>query len=457
MSDFKLELTLRQHTPLIHFQHDQAGATLRATEVKARLDDFLLTNTKQQISENWYIGTGMSKRNDALAYKMTILPDGQPTVWSSFIEQPVHDSAGGFERKRGKEETKTHPHPGFFGNMGKKYEDPESIKKFVFFPNGLTVTITSFQKELIAHIKMHLAEFFAKHNFGTRKTKGFGSFYPDDLQAYPLQPATWFKYRILFPLPIAGRNHESGFYKIFSGAYERDKKTISIPGFFHHLDWFYRSLRGGINRKGTNDSDEFYFKSLLFLYFRHQNPPVQWDKKTIKQTFYPTDLAAQRKKLARTDLIASEPLHFEHTNKYLVKDLLGLSSEEMWLSYSDSITKKHRKSGDKEIARFASPIIFKPIELEPGVMTVFILFNEADLQDMLDQTFDISSRAKRTKINPPLKTPEKFSLDDFFGFITNPANFRITTHVETRFHSTDEYRSLKATFDTLLRTQTPNK
>jgi len=35
---YKLEFTLKQHTPIIHFQHDQDGATLRATEVKPKLD-----------------------------------------------------------------------------------------------------------------------------------------------------------------------------------------------------------------------------------------------------------------------------------------------------------------------------------------------------------------------------------------------------------------------------------
>jgi hypothetical protein len=39
---YKLEFTLKQHTPLIHFQHDQEGATLRATEVKPKLDKFVI-------------------------------------------------------------------------------------------------------------------------------------------------------------------------------------------------------------------------------------------------------------------------------------------------------------------------------------------------------------------------------------------------------------------------------
>ena len=39
---FQLTFTLKQHTPIIHFQHDQAGATLRATELKPKLDRFIM-------------------------------------------------------------------------------------------------------------------------------------------------------------------------------------------------------------------------------------------------------------------------------------------------------------------------------------------------------------------------------------------------------------------------------
>ncbi|MEZ4966906.1 MAG: hypothetical protein R2791_16805 [Saprospiraceae bacterium] len=53
MNDFKLEFTLKQHTPLIHFQHDQAGATLRATEVKARLDAFVTETWKLVSPKTW--------------------------------------------------------------------------------------------------------------------------------------------------------------------------------------------------------------------------------------------------------------------------------------------------------------------------------------------------------------------------------------------------------------------
>ncbi len=37
----ELIVKLKQHTPIIHFQWDQAGATLRATELKPKLDRYI--------------------------------------------------------------------------------------------------------------------------------------------------------------------------------------------------------------------------------------------------------------------------------------------------------------------------------------------------------------------------------------------------------------------------------
>ena len=48
MSNYKVEFTLKQHTPIIHFQSEQMGATLRATELKPKFDRFLL-ETQQDL------------------------------------------------------------------------------------------------------------------------------------------------------------------------------------------------------------------------------------------------------------------------------------------------------------------------------------------------------------------------------------------------------------------------
>ena len=54
MSNFKLEFKLKQHTPLIHFQHDQSGATLRATELKPKLDKFVLMKIGKDLYEKFF-------------------------------------------------------------------------------------------------------------------------------------------------------------------------------------------------------------------------------------------------------------------------------------------------------------------------------------------------------------------------------------------------------------------
>ncbi len=71
MNDYILTFKLKQHTPIIHFQHDQHGATLRASELKPKLDKFLIKNFKEEEIDykKWLIGKG---EHDALDYKVKI-------------------------------------------------------------------------------------------------------------------------------------------------------------------------------------------------------------------------------------------------------------------------------------------------------------------------------------------------------------------------------------------------
>ena len=71
VSKFKVEFTLKQHTPIIHFQSEQHGATLRATELKPKFDRFLISYVfKNKKSE--YQKYLIDKEKDALDYKVKI-------------------------------------------------------------------------------------------------------------------------------------------------------------------------------------------------------------------------------------------------------------------------------------------------------------------------------------------------------------------------------------------------
>ena len=113
----KLEFTLRQHTPMIHFQSDQAGATLRATELKPKLDRYLIEKTFHNNYEECkqYL-VGYTNKNEnalrkkyeeegfrALDYKFIskLLKDSQRMIFNGVeeIERPKHENNGSIKYK----------------------------------------------------------------------------------------------------------------------------------------------------------------------------------------------------------------------------------------------------------------------------------------------------------------------------------------------------------------------
>ncbi len=139
---YQKRFTLKQHTPIIHFQHDEQGATLRATELKPKLDRFLLEKEPTLPAKEHPNGAR------SLDYKVKIEPDpSNPTDIDS--------------RKSL-----------YFGNMGegkdKKYKRHKGTFKVAFY---------TFVPEVKEAIEKHFEAFLANTNFGTRQSKGYGGFY----------------------------------------------------------------------------------------------------------------------------------------------------------------------------------------------------------------------------------------------------------------------------------------
>lgn len=141
---FRTTYKLIQQTPLIHFQHDQSGATLRATEVKPKLDRFIIKKLggKDKIPKDWLIGD-----TNALNYKMRIVAVGEPK-YISLGQNTDYDI--------------------FYGNLG------ASDKKGVRCDCQLT--ISCFVEDLRMCIDGLICEFFIVTSFGTMQGKGFGSY-----------------------------------------------------------------------------------------------------------------------------------------------------------------------------------------------------------------------------------------------------------------------------------------
>lgn len=379
-----LEIKLRQHTPLIHFQPDQEGATLRASEVKPRLDRFVITQIgsgkyneglkkiigadKEYSKENkWLIGNGDKY---GLNYKMQIIPISIPECWD--MEWPAGTD------KYGK--PKTARFPMFFGNM-----NTETPKKMSFCKQGLTMTLVARNNELLETIKNYISLFFVLNNFGTRQTKGFGSFLPEGTSVANTinQGYAVFERNIEGTTPLVNRD---GFNKLFTD-----------------IDYFYKTIRSGINQQGI------YLKSLMFFYAIEGDE--YWDKRTIRHKFQHFSPNKDNDKGEKYE--SKNYGDNKETEARLYRDCLGLSSSQEWKKYSDTITKEFIPShGEDSIDRFKSPILIKPI-YENGCYSVYLIPSAIPAK-YLNSEFIIRSRVKGKSFQ--MKTPNEFDTNDYVQY-----------------------------------------
>lgn len=370
MSKFKVEFTLKQHTPIIHFQSDQSGATLRATELKPKLDRYLIK----------YI-----LKNDESQYKKYLIDKDRHALNYQVKIEAIDNKISTIETLdyRGKEQSD----PLFFGNMG------DGEKKKFAFAKELKIEFLTFIPELKKAIEEHFEAFLAQTNFGTRQSKGFGSFYLADE-----------KTKKSFPF-----NKDLIPYKVYSFNSNNWKTDIKL---------LYSFLRQGINLPKGSNITRFYSKPAIFTYAMSKN--MTWDKKAIKQRFFPNDLKNQQQKYDQ-----SSPVNFSGQNAYLLRDLFGLSSEQEWkIPYGTKIKKEHQ-----EIERFKSPLTFKIVE-----NTVYFWANNS-VKEMLNKTFEITANGKSL----PLTTPKEFSFDTFFEHVKT---IDLSKHIDQKFHKETEFNTL---------------
>lgn len=393
-SNYKLEFTLKQHTPLIHFQGTQKGATLRATELKPKLDRFLIKRLEmiggdgkpKEEYRDWFIGGG--KLHHALDYKVRIEQD------DSNQYDPTSDSL-------------------YFGNQGDETREGGEThwKDYKRNPNPFVVYFFSFKPQLLDEIGKHFEAFLANTNFGTRQSKGYGSFYlcsGDD---------------------CSENNFDQSLIEFNSFSF-----STSSVSWEKELKLFYQFLRQGINMPtdergmakkitichGEEKYTKFYCKPAIFSYAKSQQ--WTWDKKMIKKTLLSDVLEKQQDCRPNNDV-----LHDEFGEEYLLRDLFGLSSYEKWDNHF--LKKTHNT-----IKRFKSPITFKPIKETSSSYRIYFWVNDS-YRLMLDQTFDISLGNSSFS----MKTPIEFDYNDFFQHAFGIA---LGQHVERDFHNTDEYRIL---------------
>ena len=451
MSDYKLEFKLKQHTPIIHFQWEQKGATIRPPELKSKLDKWiiqrntacyglekdLLDAAKSNNELKQWIKGSKKKDHPALDYKIRIDAIGENLLINEINPTKSYN-------KTGHPILRNNDYPQYFGNQLKYTGDinhpkeefltgKKKIKRLTYY-HEVRVVIESVHDGLLKEIKKEFPVFLLHTNFGTRQSKGFGSFYLHKTdECFPQKEGVidqgFFvdSFDYCFDINVGGHT-----------------ESERVKNLFVQIDFFYKTLRGGIN---PNDTHSMYFKSLMWKYAKSLGK--QWEKKTIKQYYLPSKENVQKSHHSETNSPlgwdkgkkAKMPYPNSNGTKYeithmLWRDLLGLSSNQRWMSYSIDIKKESLKRvGNKsEYTRFKSPIFLKPIRTGLNSFRIFLevpkylkeSFKDNSIKtpesEILGEWFKIS-----TGFAHPLELPFplNFDYDEFFkcAFSTNPSSY----------------------------------
>ena len=298
----KRSFQLLCHSPLIHFQVDEGGATLRASEVKPKLDTYLISKLKT-IKREWYVQPGKSQ---ALNYRMKIIHKDASSRFNS-------------------EDKNIQNFPIFYGK-GKKLVLSAPI-----------VTITCFIPDLLEAIEEHIADFFIVTNFGTMQHKGFGSF--------------TIKEKTL-------NSQEIG--QILGERYHSDVYKMKVPGScrlkFQNIQNFYRLTKSGIN--GPN-ADDPYCKGTLFRYMHEKG--IGNEKARLKNGI----IKPLATKHFESDDANAETLSNVHYVRSVLGTTSNFSfpNNFEWTGYTGPKRYVQRVFvSHKTIKRYASPLRFKVID-----------------------------------------------------------------------------------------------
>lgn len=422
MSSFQFTVQLQQHTPILHFQHTQDGATLRATEVKPKLDKWIYDNF-EKICQLKSFDVSLKEHFNYHDKKASIY---KINIGKADNEEPILIRAGKFRKNKkvdqyqdlDKENIRFIEGTTYFAqesNIDSPIRKETIENKVTIFGlmlkegKKLDLEIFTFNHEIKKFLQFVTPLFFICKNFGTRQTKGFGSFTvtgtTNDLILNTIAHFFVYKYK---------KNNISDLDPSYS-------RLIQMEILFQHIARDYRHIKSG---KSKYDVDG-YGKSQVYSY--GQKDPAKkynWEKKHIKQEI-------NANKIKNVDLKVEQPkrLSYKSTNNYFVRALLGLTEKYEFLTvpndYGKYIVKvEHLPEGenrkerdDNKIERFASPLTWKIFNNQ-----IYLFGNELNPK-MLNKKFKFTYYLEKEKNDErsmvDLMTPQSFSLEKFLDHCFN--------------------------------------
>ncbi|MBE6666495.1 MAG: hypothetical protein E7603_09855 [Ruminococcaceae bacterium] len=378
---------LEQQTPIIHFQHDQKGATLRATEVKPKLDTFILSKTGTKKAEDcgWFI-----KDTKALNYKLRFFIENynENNVKISKsgdldIEAQKLELNGESNRAKAiRDQAKNEINAMYFANMVSSKKNgvlvdldeyasdvKKQYKETVFYSkkSPIIMEIICFIPTLRDAIEKHLEEFFIVHNFGSRQSKGFGGF--------KLLPKDNEKGRSALEIL-----QENGYQFFYAAC-----RTNDVSALMNHAMIVYAILKGGLNMTGW-DKNHYktpnnYIKGYIqrrFISDAFENgDQIGGDKAYIKRY----------KRVPHNFIIHENRKHSDSENQYseykFMRILLGMADHyEFHHIHQGNVNVYSLGETGYDVQRFRSPITIKILEGK-----IFFVFDVRSLQLIAGKRF----------------------------------------------------------------------
>lgn len=428
-TSYRKTFVLRQQTPMIHFQYADRGAIIRASEFKPKLDKFLV---KKKGGENHMPGSWLLEQTDenkpaALNYKVRIWTAGKTEV-SQMTEytkefnnlKELHHGTKNIPDDKKNNLKKKYPKAQingmYFGNMG---NDTTTYKETIFYTEDIYVEIQCFVTGLLAYISDNMAEFMLVTNFGTRQSKGFGSF--------TLMDDT------IDPCNILSYNHYEYIYGIVKddkkGVNHRDKMLNVAAG-------IYAVMKGGINRSYNRETRQYDNGKYIKGYIQRRYMDKCGKEKTGSDKAFMKSkiITAQNPRWIekRNDNYESYP-EFEY-----VRALLG-TADHIDFRDRDKVRNGTVQIKNKDIERFGSAIQITVW----GNYIFLIMKDEEYIKNILDKEFTFSYMDNSKKIiKDRIKTPAQFDAGSFLkGFVAyyneerrklSNLNFRDAANVELK-------------------------
>ena len=261
---FQRTYTLLPQSPLIHFQYNQNGAALRATEVKPKLDRYIIKRYIKQYGKP-VPGKWRNKQSPtALNYKLQInaAEKTEPLKLGRKTDYAI-----------------------YFANMNEKKEKNKNTQKRGIYAK-MSLTVTCFISELLDYIIEIIGDFFVVSNFGAMQDKGFGSYLvdeEDDKKEYkPEQIASLLKDEYgckavyYFSVKGNGTKGNSSNGKTEKEIEEENQKSIQ-KNLFNNIKVLHNTLKAG-------NAFSPKTQSLLYKYFREKvDPSLKSEKEWLKK------------------------------------------------------------------------------------------------------------------------------------------------------------------------------